>query len=255
MSLGPAEWKRFYAAERARLGRAALDAMVERAPSVGDFRAVIFPHTRLEVTGEMVAAAARAVVETGADEVLAIGVLHGAPSKERRVHAPSDVTREEFSLDAFEALLAVAAERAGRATPRVHARYPLLVGTNPASLDGIDELAALAARMPVVATADPLHHGIGYGDAPDAARPAPDATDFARASIETQLRALASRDYDAFQSECARVRSDFKSAGPALAHALGAFTFDIRALALVDYTAALTAPPPTWVAAALAVIA
>ena len=130
-----------------------------------------------------------------------------------------------------------------------------LVGSDPASLEGIDELAALAARMPVVATADPLHHGIGYGDGPDTARAAAGATDFARASIEGQLRALASHDFDAFQSECARVRSDFKNAGPALAHVLGAFTFDIRALALVDYTAALSAPPPTWVAAALAVIA
>jgi hypothetical protein len=251
VSVTPAEWKRFYSAERARLGRAALEAMLERAPSVRG-RALIFPHTRLAVTGDHVAAAARAVIETGADELLAIGVLHGAPSKVRAVHRPSRATRDEFSLDAFEALLALAAERAGRPAPRVHARFPLHVGDDPASLDGIDELTRLAERLPVVATADPIHHGIGYGDAPDAARPASGAVDFARASIETQLRALAGHDFPAFAAECARVRSDFKNAGPALALALGrGFAFTLHSLALVDYAAALSSPPPTWVAGAL----
>jgi len=252
MSLSPAEWKRFYAAERARLGRRALEAMVERAPAIGDARAAIFPHTRLEVTGDYVAAAARAVIDRGADEVLAIGVLHGAPTPERRVHLPSEPTKDEFSLDAFEALLSVAADRAGRAAPRVHARYPLHVGTEPETLDGVDELARLAERMPVVATADPIHHGIGYGDDRTSARRADDATGFARESIEAQLGALAARDLAAFQAECARVRSDFRNAGPALAYVLGrGFSFEVRALALVDYAEALVAPAPTWVAGAL----
>lgn len=245
--MSPGEWKKFYEDERARLGRAALEAMIERAPSV-EADAVVFPHTRAEITGELVAAAARFVVESGADEVLAIGVLHGAPSDVRRVHLPSEVTRDEFSLDAFEALLAIAAERAGRKSPRVHARWPLHVGKDPASLEGIDEVAALAARMPVVATADPVHHGPGYGDAPDVPCDA-------RASINAQFRALASHDFSAFAAECARVRSDFKNAGPVLAHVRGRdFRFDVRALELVDYARVLDAAPPTWVAGALVTI-
>jgi len=177
--------------------------------------------------------------------VLAIGVLHGAPSPIRKVHLPSDVTRDEFSLDAFEVLLAIAAERAGKKMPRVHARYPLHTGAEPATLEGIDELAELAARMPVVATADPVHHGVGYGDAPDVPCDA-------RASIDAQLRALASHEFGAFAEACARARSDFRNAGPALAHVLGrGFSFDVRALELVDYARALDAAPPTFVAGAL----
>ena len=235
----PAQWKTFYQDERARLGRAALEAMIERAPRVQrSVDAIVFPHTRAEITGHLVAAAARHVVEQGADEVLAIGVLHGAPSTIRKVHHPSDVTRDEFSLDAFEALLAIAAERAGKKTPRVHARYPLHVNADPASLEGIDEVSALAERMPVVATADPIHHGVGYGDAPDVPCDA-------RASIDSQLRALASHDFAAFAEECARVRSDFRNAGPVLAWVLGReLTFDVCALELVDYTRALDAQPP-----------
>ena len=245
----PRAWKTFYEAERARLGKDALAAMLERAPRASG-RALIFPHTRLEVTGDQVAAVARAAIESGAGEILAIGVLHGAPSPERRVHLESDVTRDEFSLDAFGALLALAAERAGRAAPRVHRRFPLHVGTDPSSLEGIDELARLAERVPVVATADPIHHGPGYGDAPDDA-----GDDFARDSIDAQLRALAAHDFAAFAAECARVRSDFRNAGPALAFALGRdFSFDVRALARVDYAEALSAPPPTWVAGALVAV-
>jgi hypothetical protein len=232
----PAEWKAFYREERARLD---LDAMLESAPRVK--APVIFPHTRAEVTGTFVAAAAKAVVESGADEVLAIGVLHGAPKAERRVHLPGAITKDEFSLDAFEALLAIAGKNV-----RVHARYPLHVGTDPASLEGIDEVMRLAERVPVVATCDPIHHGVGYGDPPE-------KTCDARAATLTQLRALFAHDYVAFQDECARVRSDFKNAGPVLAHVLGRASFDVVALERVDYTQVLGAP--CWVAGALVQLA
>ncbi len=228
----PAEWKAFYREERTRLD---LHAMLERAPRVK--APVIFPHTRAEVTGTFVAAAAKAVAESGADEVLAIGVLHGAPSPKRCVHLPSEITKDEFSLDAFEALLAIA-----NAKVRVHARYPLHVGTNPSDLEGIDEVARLAERMPVVATCDPIHHGEGYGDPPE-------KTCDAAAAIDTQLRALFAHDYVAFQDECTRVRSDFKSAGPVLAHVLGGVAFEVVALERVDYTHVLGAP--CWVGGAL----
>ncbi len=255
-TLAPAEWKRFYEAERARLGKDALRAMIDGAPVIRLGRAAIFPHTRLEVTGQAVAAVARALALSGATDVLAIGVLHGAPSNERRVHHPGERTTEgEFSLDAFEALLTIAAEAAERPAPRVHARYPLLVGTAPATLEGIDELVRLGARMPVVATADPVHHGIGYGDDPEHAedRSSPRAMDLARASIDQQLRALEGHDFAAFQAECARARSDFRNAGPTLAHVLGhpEPRFEVHSVDLVDYTEALHARPPTWVAGAL----
>jgi len=219
------DWKPFYEAERERLGKDAMCAMLERAPRVTG-RAVIFPHTRLEVTGDQVAAAVRFAVESGADEVLAIGVLHRE-------------MKEEFSLDAFDALLALSK----KPSLRVHRRFP------PESVDEID---AVARRMPIVATCDPLHQGIGYGDSPETARAAADSHDFARASIESQLRALSAHDFGAFAAECARVRSDFKRSGPAFARAIGrGFSFELRELELVDYSKALGAAAPTWVAGAL----
>ena len=236
------EWKRYYEAERARLGSTTLARTLAAAEPlrVDAGHAAIFPHTRLEVTGSMVAQVVQGVVASGADEVLAIGVLHGNPSTERRVHLPGEASTEnEFSLDAFEALLALAVRPV-----RLHARYPLHVGDTPGSLSGMEELERLAERMPVVATADPVHHGVGYGD--DAS-----ATRDAAALIDDQLRALERRDYGAFQAACVAARSDFRNAGAVLAHLLGRVRFDVRRIQLVDYTEALGAPPPTWVAGAL----
>jgi hypothetical protein len=229
MTLTPIEWKKFYRDERARLGEAAMRAMIERAPRVeiGAGRALIFPHTRLEVTGAQVGAVVKAIVASGADEVVAIGVLHG------------ESVEEEFSLDAFDAMLALAAEMAGRSPPRVRKIFP-------ASRD--EDIGRVA--LPLVATADPIHHGHGYGTPdPIAAR---DADAFARESIAAQLRALSSHDFEAFAAECARVRSDFRRSGPVLARALGRdFSFDVIDLELVDYAGALGAASPTWVAGAL----
>lgn len=127
-------WKRFYEAERESLGEAGVAERLERAPDAAlpPRGALVFPHTKLAVSGHLVAAAARAVVRSGADEVLAIGVLHGAREEDaalvararrgepdavaalRRVHgvgAPGDDGRadEEFSLDGFAAADVVAA--------------------------------------------------------------------------------------------------------------------------------------------------
>jgi hypothetical protein len=186
-----AQWKTFYAHERARLGEMGLAQRLDRAPDVDlpPGGALVFPHTMLSVTGDLTAAVARAVVRSGADEVLALGVLHGGREKDadavrraragdraalaalRGVHEAGEaICDEEFSLDGFEAMLALAAAREGRKPPRVHARYPFLVGDDPASLPGLDEAAKLAARMPVVATTDPIHHGAGYGTPPEARR-------------------------------------------------------------------------------------
>ena len=273
-------WKAFYAAERARLGEAWLLDLIARAPEVAlpDGGALVVPHTRLETSGASLAAAARALVRAGVDQVLALGVLHGAREADadevararagdpaarralRRVHgpgAPGDDGRadEEFSLDALGALVALAARAAGRPAPRIVARYPFLTGDTPAELPGLDELRRLrAGGAVVVATADPIHHGVGYGTPPEASRPAeaPATEAWARAAIEAQLAALAAHRYDRFLEAAQAVRSDFRDTGPALAALLdGPRTPRLHALQLVDYADVLAAPRPTWVAAAL----
>jgi hypothetical protein len=175
----------------------------------------------------------------------------------RGVH-PGDapVCAEEFSLDNFSALLALAAAREGVRPPRVVARYPFLVGDAPADLPGIDELARLAERLPVVATTDPIHHGAGYGTPEGARRSERDEATHAgaRACIERQLELLSRGEWAAFARLAEEVRSDFRDSGPALGHVLrggGAFDGRIQELSLVDYAEVLAADRPTWVAGPL----
>ncbi|MGD0524183.1 MAG: hypothetical protein ABSE49_03505 [Polyangiaceae bacterium] len=272
-----AQWKDFYAREREALGEVGLAQRLDRAREValGRGEALIFPHTMLAATGDVTAAVARAVVRSGAEEVLALGVLHGGREADaelvararsgdaaarlalRRVHERQDpVCTEEFSLDGFEALLALAATREGRRVPHVHARYPFLVEDDPVRLPGTDEVMRLAERMPVVATTDPLHHGAGYGTPPGARRTESDDATlvWARACIETQLDLLVRGQWSAFQQLASTVRSDFRDVGPVLARALrptDARRGEVLELHLVDYAEVLQAERPTWVAGPL----
>ncbi len=281
------EWKDFYTRERAMLGETGLRELLDRAPGVElpERGALVFPHTRLTQSGRLVAAVADAVVRSGREEVVALGVLHGARERDadlvararageteavaslRRVHGPGAVDDaghwcEEFSLDGFVALLRLAARCAGRAPPRVVARFPFVVGDHPCDLTGLDELRELVARGAVlVATADPIHHGHGYGTLPDRCRPREDAATmaFVRSSIEEGFGLLTRGDFAAFLRHAAEARSDFRDAGPVLAELLrdgaGEITARVEDIALVDYSDVLGAPEPTWVAGALATFA
>ena len=272
-----AEWKAFYAEERASLGELGLVQRLERAPEVElpPGGALIFPHTMMAATGDLTAAVVHAVLRSGADEVLALGVLHGGREQDakrvrrardgdpvargalRRVHRQEDaVCAEEFSLDHFEALLALASARSGKKPPRILARYPFLAGDDPARLPGMDEVLRLAERVPVVATTDPIHHGAGYG-APEHRRRAEHEEStllFARTGIELQLALLARGEWADFQQLAESFRSDFRDTGPVLAHALrrrGQLHGEILELRLVDYSEVLGAERPTWVAGPL----
>lgn len=271
-----AQWKRFYADERAQLGEAGLDAKLDLAPRTPfpQGGALLFPHTRLAVTGDLTAAVAQSVVDVGAHEVLALGVLHGGREADadavklarggdagaiaamRRVHdRTARLCAEEFSLDNFEVMLARAAARAGRKAPTVHVRYPFLVGADPTSVPGVDDVARLAERMPVVATTDPIHHGPGYGTPPAEQRAAEEGatTAWAREGIAAQLEALLAGRWNDFERRADALRSDFRDVGPVLGQLLQGRprTGAILELRLVDYAAVLGAPAPTWVAGPL----
>lgn len=252
----------------------------EAEPLVPDAAAIIFPHTRLSTSGALAAAAALAVLRSGADEVLTLGVLHGARERDadlvrrarqgepaalaslRRVHgpgAPLDAGHadEEFSLDGFTALLEAAARRQGRPPPRLLARYPMLTGAQPETLPGMDELfCALERGATLVATADMVHHGTGYGTPEDRRieRNSEAAMTIVRATVEEMLALLAARDFVAHERRCVEVRSDFRDAGPVfaqLAAARGVSRPVLLDMRLVNYADVLRAPEPTWVAAAL----
>jgi hypothetical protein len=170
-------WREFYARERAALD---LDALLDSAPEIEfpEGGALVFPHTRLAVSGAIVAAVAKAAARTGRD-VLALGVLHGIVGGDvemvararagdpearrvvRGVHDESGYASEEFSLDGFRELHARACAREGT-TVWVNGRFPFLVGDRPDDLPGLEELRRLAKDAVIVATADPIHHGVGY---------------------------------------------------------------------------------------------
>lgn len=252
MTLRFETWKAYYAEERKELGEAGLLALFDDPPRVvlRSGGAIVFPHTRLRSSGKLIAAAARAVLDSGADRVLAIGIRHGAREGSRGIY---DHVEDEFSLDNFAVLLELAARRANKKPPELIRRFPFLTGDEPSTLPGIEELTALASQCALVATTDPLHYGIGYGDRVATFKTAStEARRYAKEEIEYAFSALAEQDFEPFAAHAARVRSDFRDAGPVLAILLGEkFRFSIKALELVDYAEVLGAPDPTWVAAAL----
>lgn len=280
MSLRALDWKRFYAEERRALGDAGLAALVRSAPEIAvpERGALLFPHTRLAASGRWVAAVARAVVRAQPRRVLALGVLHGARAADaellrrarrgdalsrdalRRVHGPGAPhdgghASEEFSLDGFRALVAVAARVEGLPEPELVERHPFLVGDAPETVTGVEELRELVAEgAALVASADLVHHGVGYGTPPDLALPRTEATrSLARDWVGEQLAALGSGDFERFSVIAGRQRSDFRDAGPMLSHILARpVSFRVQALELVDYADVLAAAEPTWVAATLA---
>jgi len=266
-------WKDFYAAERVSLGERGMESLFQsplslRRRGVGGEvfpSAIIFPHTKLSASGPFTAAAANAVIESDGEVVLALGVLHLGDRRGngslRGIHGPGapydkGIWREEFSLDNFEAMLETAARRAGKRMPKLIARYPFLTGEDPESLPGFDEAAALiSGGAAMVATADIVHHGAGYGTPVEMrlARENPGTKEWARYEIEAQLSALARKDFSGFLSHCKIARSDFRDAGPVLAALLPSATqSSILDVTLVNYSDVLDAEEPTWVAAALA---
>lgn len=276
------EWKHYCATERDRLGQAGLARLIERAPviEVPQSGAVIFPHTKLTESGELSAAAALAVVRSGCERVLALGVLHTGRSVDsnlfqcahdgdslavlrvRRIHGPGIPGDEgfwgdEFSLDSFVELLAIAAQLHRRKAPEVIARYPFLTGDKPSTMPGLDELRRLLREGCVlIATTDPIHHGVGYDTPPNQWRNRDDlqTIEFARSRIGGQLAALSVRDYAGFSQRIKVDSSDFRDNGPVLRELLDLedpnyHIFDLR---LVDYTDTHRSAPPTWAAGALA---
>lgn len=251
--------------------------------------AVIFPHIGLERCGAHTAAAVHAALDAceqyDVRRVLAIGVLHAITEELEqarvRVAAGADVTREvawgiqgpgvswtpgamqprddwqnEFSLLDFLFLWRLEIARRGIRAPQLVLRYPCLAGGRPEILPRIEELAALVGRRAmgavIVATADPFHHGIGYGDAPAVARSAEEGgLELARARIEEGLALLSDGRHWEYNQHCVAAKSDARDVGQVLRHLIGPCDGRILDLTWADTSAAYEQRPPTWVAGAL----
>jgi len=272
--------KKSFAQEREQLGKAGISDLLDRgrawklAPVLAAGGTAIFPHANLESCGHQIAAVVHACLDSGADRVLVIGVLHALTDELEdarvRVAAGADVTKEaywgiqgpgldglqnwqnEFSLSNFLFLWEEEIKRRGKSGPELIVRYPYLAGGKPEILPGINELQAIARDAVIVTTADPFHHGIGYGEPPETALPAEQGgLDLARKHINEGLVLLGKGDYWGYNQHCVTAKSDARDAGQVTRFLLGPLEGRILDLTYHDTTDMYNQPAPTWVATAL----
>lgn len=238
---------------------------------------LVFPHTSVQDCGYQTAACVQACLNSGADRVIVISVLHAFTQEmedaRHRVAAGSDVTKEESwgiqgtgipgreEWKGDHALMswrhfwdAEVKERGLTAaqTPQVFERYPYLAAGRPDQLPGIDELAALAKDAVIVSTADAFHHGIGYGGTPeDSFHPDAEGLRKAQAMLEEGMAILGKGDYWGYNEHCVKAKSDHRDAGQVFRYLRGPMSGRVVDLTYSDATELYKQPPPTWVAAAL----
>jgi hypothetical protein len=244
------------------------------APVLKAGGSIIFPHLAIEICGHQIAAAVHACLDSGAKRVLALGVIHASTPElnEARLRVaqggdlqkesswglqgPGLKTREdwldEFSLDHFLFLWKHELKRRNIPGPELILRYPYLAGGKPQSMPGIAELQAIMQDAVIVATMDPFHHGIGYGEPPESALwPEKGGLDQARRHITEGLELFARGDYWAYNQQAVQAKSDGRDVGQVLRFLLDPSQGSILDLVAEDTTPDYRQPAPTWVAGAL----
>jgi hypothetical protein len=239
--------------------------------------AAVFPHTFLSQCGYQIAAVVHAILDSGADQALVLGVLHPmseslmqARSKElneedisteisRGVFGPeldpNNCLKNEFSLDLFKILFEFEVKRRGVKPPKLIERYPSLVNRDPANLPGIKELERISKDTVIVATDDMCHHGIGYGvSGEDAIQIDDEGYRFARKYIEEGYSLLKKDNYRGYFSHWMNpiAIGDPTDTTIVLKYLLGDATPHILDLKLVDVSMLFeNNVSPSWVAATL----
>lgn len=270
-----------YAREHAELGEAGTLRQLEEArqwdlsSTLNNGGVVVFPHAGVLDCGYQIAAAVHACLDSGADRVIVLSVLHAFTDAMQdarvRVADGSDPADEEFwgiqgpgidgprqewrgdhALISFRHFWAAETKRRGIAGPEVIERYPYLAGGKPETLPGIDDLSKLAKNAVIVSTADAFHHGIGYGDSPsDSLYPQAGGLEKARETLEAGISLLEQADYWGYNQHCVTAKSDARDAGQVFRYLRGPLKGHILDLTYTDASETYNQPPPTWVAAAL----
>lgn len=239
--------------------------------------AALFPHTFLSQCGYQIAAGVHAILDSGADQALLLGVLH--PMSESLMNARSkelngeDISKEpsrgifgpdfdpnnslskEFSLDLFKILFDFEVKRRGIKPPRLIERYPSLVNKDPANLPGIKELEQIAKDSVIVATDDMCHHGVGYGVSPESAHQIDEkGYQFAKKTIDDGYALLKKNDYPGYFAHWMNPAAigDPTDTATVLKYLLGDISTHILDLKLVDVSPLFEGDiSPSWVAATL----
>lgn len=260
--------------ERGTLERLEQARQWNLAPILEANGVLVFPHAGVLECGHQIAAVVNACLDSGADRVLVVSVLHAFTDEmeaARRavaagddpahwpfwgIQGPGIAGRDEWrgdhALMSFRHFWAAETKRRGIQGPEVIERYPYLAGGKPDQLPSIDELARVAENAVIVSTADAFHHGIGYGDAPEASLP-PDrgGLDLARRTIADGMAILGHGDYWGYNTHCVQAKSDARDAGQVFRYVRGPMHGQIVDLTFSDAAALYHQPPPTWVAATL----
>lgn len=274
------EIRALYKREHDELGEAGADAMLDDArkwdlaPTLNAGGVIVFPHAGVADCGHQIAAAVNACLDSDADRVLVVSVLHAFTAEmeaERiRVANGGDMTGEQYwgiqgeglgngdewrydhVLHSFHYFWEAETKRRGIKGPEVIERYPYLAGGKPEALPGIEELEEIAKDAVIVSTADAFHHGLGYGTPPDECYLPDDVgMGVARYAINEGIDILETGDYWGYNQHCVRTKSDARDAGQVFRYLRGPMTGEILDLVYTDAAGLYNAPPPTWVAGAL----
>ncbi len=235
---------------------------------------IVFPHAGVADCGHQIAAAVHACLDSGADQVLVVSVLHAFTNEMQdarvRVAMGEDPSNFRHSgiqgpgldglqnwkydhvLMSWRHLWKAETERRGIVGPQVIERFPYLAGGKPWNLPGIEELIEIAKDAVIVSTADPFHHGIGYGDPPEKSLdPHQGGLELARKTIQEGIDILGRGDYWGYNQHCVTAKSDARDAGQVFRYLRGPMKGQILDLTYSVADELYKAPPPTWVAGAL----
>ncbi len=272
-----------YEREHAELGERGTLEQLERgrewklANTLSAGGVLVFPHAGVHDCGYQIAACVQAALDSSKDKVVVLSVLHAfTPAMEAArvavaegedpasfeywgIQGPGIDGRQEWQGD--HALISWRhfwrAELNQRGitqdqAPRVYERYPYLAGGRPQDLPGIDELALLMEDAAVVSTADPFHHGIGYGDAPEDTYNHDEAgLAHAKSVIELGIGLLEKGDYWGYNQHCVKAKSDARDTGQVYRFLRGPMTGAVLDISFTDSSELYDQPTPTWVAGAL----
>lgn len=267
-----------YRRDHERLGPAGTYDLLDRAAerwdlsgALEDGGVITFAHVSVEDCGLHVAAAVNAALDTGADTVLAVSVLHafteemelarrevadgGSPWDHPTwgIQGPGldfrDEWRGDHAMQSLRHFWSAETERRGIKNRRLVERYPYLAGGRPGDLPNLDETSRIADDAVIVATGDQFHHGIGYGmTSGESLEPDKGGLEAARVSMERGIGLIEDGDHWGYNQHCVEARSDDRDTAQLYRFLRGPLEGRLIEIGWSDSTELYDQPAPTWAA-------